>query len=1005
MDEQKWYASDPDGPAGGQPPPTRPQAYPRRRSPLGMTLSALAVLAIILSAAAQVWTEVLWFDSVKLRSVFTTQLGAQALLGIVGGLITAVLVWSSLYFGHRSRPIYAPSTPAQDALDRYREALEPIRRLATLAIPVLAGIVTGVTASGQWETFLLWRNAQPFGVTDPNFGMDVGFFVFTLPWLTFVVGFLTLALIFGAAAAAFTHYIYGGLQLANRGRDTTRFALLHLSSIFAAIILLRAAGYWLERYSLALGTSDLMTGIQYTDANAVLPTKAILAVASIMCALMFLSVIWTRSWRLPVIGTVLLVVVSVVVGGIFPALIQSLRVNPSEKSLEAPYIANNITATRAAYGLDAIEVTPYAPTSEASAENLRATAAAIPGIRIVDPNVVSPTVRQKHAARNYYAFPDALDVDRYTINGTQRDVVVAVRELDLDGVPAAQRNWLNDRTVYTHGYGFVAAYANEQDAEGNPVYVEAEIPAGKALGEYEPRIYFGEQSPAYSIVGAAEGAAPREFDYPAQVESQQVNNTYAGSGGVEVGSTLRRLAYGIKYREINFMLSDGVNAQSRILDYRTPKERVARVAPWLTLDGNAYPSIVDGRILWIIDGYTTTANYPNSRITSMAASTSDSTTRTRRSVTSLEQGQLNYIRNSVKATVDAFDGSVHLYTWDDTDPILKAWQGAFPGVVEPRQNISASLMSHLRYPEDLFKIQRNQLAKYHVENADSFYGGQDFWRVPLDPTQEAARTDQPPYYLSVAMPGQATPEFSLTTTFMPQGNREILTGFLAVDSNPGSKGEGERREGYGKLQLLELPPTSSVKGPGQVQNDIASSNQASKAFTLTLSQFINNARQQGSVVTLGNLLTLPMGGGMLYVEPIYVQGTASSQFPLGRAIVVAFGNKLAWSNTIDGALNELFGGQVVAPTTPSAPSTPTTPTPPGTTPTAPTTPSVGDPAALAAAIADAQTAFAQGETALKAGDFTAYGEAQKRLKDALARAAAASPTGSITVTPAPTATG
>lgn len=997
MDDQEWLDGEPEqaqnGPQGG-----RRAALPRRRSPLGVTVTVLVGLGIIASAIAQVWTEVMWFDSINLRSVFTTQLGAQVLLGIGGGLITAVLVWSSLHFAHRARPIYPPVTPQQDALDRYREALEPIRRLATIGIPLLAGLVTGLTASAQWETFLLWRNAQAFGATDPQFGMDIGFFVFTLPWLTFAVGFLTMAVVLGAIAAAFTHYVYGGLQLANRGRDTTRFALLHLSSLFAAIVVLRAASYWLERYTLSLSTSSLMTGIQYTDANAVLPTKSILAVASIMCGAMFLSVIWTRSWRLPVIGTVLLLVTSIVVGGIFPALIQSLKVKPSEKSLEAPFIARNIEATRAAYGLNAIEVTKYVPSDEASAEKLRATAAAIPGIRIVDPNVVSPTVRQKHAIRNYYAFPDALDVDRYTIDGTLRDVIIAVRELDLAGVPAGQRNWLNDHTVYTHGYGIVAAYANQQDSEGNPVYVEAAVPAGKGLGEYEPRIYFGEQSPDYAIVGAPAGAAPREFDYPAQVESQQVNNTYAGTGGVPLDNALRKLAYGLKYRELNFLLSDAVNPSSRIMDYRTPKERVARAAPWLTLDGNAYPAIVDGRVLWILDGYTTTNNYPNSGLTSMAASTRDSTTSTRRSVTSLEQGQLNYIRNSVKATVDAFDGSVHLYAWDDTDPILGAWRQAFPGVVEPRANISASLMSHLRYPEDLFKIQRSLLAKYHVEDPDSFYGGQDFWRVPLDPTQETARTDQPPYYLSIAMPGQTAPEFSLTTTFMPTGNREVLTGFLAVDSNPGKEADGKVLAGYGTLRLLELPPNSSVKGPGQVQNDIASSNQASKAFTLTLSQFINNARQQGSVVTLGNLLTLPMGGGMLYVEPIYVQGTASSQFPLGRAIVVAFGNKLAWSNTLDGALNELFGGAVVVP--PS--SGPTTPTPTPSPTTGPTTPPGG---ALAQAIADAQKAFADGEAALKAGDFAAYGEAQKRLKDALARAAAASPTGSLTVTPAPTASG
>lgn len=984
MSEREWFEKDDRSGAGNGPPAGK--SATNRRSPLGITVIVLAALAIAGTITAQVWTEVMWFDSVHFRSVFSTQVGAQLLLGIVGGLIAGGVIWSSLWYGYRARPIYAPTTPQQDALDRYREALEPVRRVGTIVIPVLVGILTGFAAAQQWETFLLWRNGTQFGTTDPQFGLDIGFFVFTLPWLSFIVGFLSMVLIFGAIAAAFTHYVYGGLQFQNRGRDTTRAALLHLSTILAALVLVRAAAYWLERYSLSLQTSDLMTGIQYTDANAELPVKAILAIASVIVALMFISVIWTRSWRLPVVGTVLLLVVAIVIGGIFPALIQSLRVKPSEKSLETPFLARNIAATRSAYGLDKIEVTPVQPNVEASQAQLRSTAGAIPGIRTIDPNVISPTVKQRHGTRSYYAFPDALDVDRYTVNGQSSDAVVAAREMDLEGVPAAQRNWLNDHTVYTHGYGMVVAYANRQEG-GEPVYIESAIPAGTGLGTYEPRIYFGEQSPAYSIVGGQQGAAPREFDYLAAEGSQQVNNTYAGSGGVALDNGVKKLAYAIKYREPNFLLSDALNQQSRILDYRTPRERVSKVAPWLTLDGNAYPSIVDGHVLWIVDGYTTTANYPNSRLTSMAASTSDSTTRSRRSVTALEQGQLNYIRNSVKATVDAFDGSVHLYAWDESDPILKAWRVAFPDTVQPMSDISASLMSHLRYPEDLFKVERQLLARYHVQDPESFYGGQDFWRIPTDPTQEDRNTDQPAYYQSIAMPGQTTPEFSLTTTFMPVGSREVLSGFLAVSANAGTSA-GKRSDGYGALRLLEMPPNSNVKGPGQVQNDISSSNASSKAFSLTLSQFLNNARQQGSKVTLGNLLTLPMAGGMLYVEPIYIQGAAASPFPIGRAIVVAFGEKLAWSDTLDDALNELFGGQTAQP--PAAPTPGSAQPPPSSSDTA-----------LTQALADAQQAMADADAALKAGDFAKYGEAQQRLKDAITRAAAAQPQGSAAVTTPP----
>jgi uncharacterized protein len=1004
VSERDWFGEDPEaagqgnGAGGGQRTATRE----RRRSPLVTTLLVLVVVGISASLIAQFWTEVLWFDSVNFRRVFLTELGAKVLLGVIGGVLTAAIVGSSLYIAYRSRPIYAPTSTNQDALERYRAAVEPLRRLAMIGIPLVIGLLSGLGAAGQWETFLLWRNAQPFGKTDPQFGMDVGFYVFTLPWLTFVVAFLSMALIIGVIVAAFTHYIFGGLQFQARTRRTTSAARLHLSILLAAIVLVRAASYWLERYSLTTKSTDLMTGIQYTDSNAVLPTKAILAIASIMCALMFLSVIWTKSWRLPIVGVVLLLVVSVVVGGIFPALIQSLRVKPSEKSLEAPYIQNNINATRDAFGLSNVATTPYNAATTATQGQLRNDTTTVPGIRILDPNVVSATYKQLQAGKSYYQFPDTLDVDRYTVDGLTRDTVIAVRELDLDGIPDGQRNWLNDHTVYTHGYGLVAAYGNRKDSDGRPVFFEQNIPSTGKLGEFEPRIYFGEQSPNYSIVGAAAGASPREFDFPDTSPAGQANTTYAGQGGVSIGSLPVKVAYTIKYREMNFLLSDAVNSDSRLLDHRTPRDRVARVAPWLTLDGNAYPAVVDGRVQWIIDGYTTTADYPNSHLTSIDQATSDSITATRQSVQSIAAGQVNYIRNSVKATVDAYDGTVHLYAWDESDPMLKAWMGAFPGTVQPISDISASLMSHLRYPEDLFKVQREILARYHVTDPGTFYGSNDLWKVPSDPTKDQRANlaiDQPPYYLSIAMPGTTEPQFSLTTTFMPFGTREVLSGFLAVDSNAGNTA-GTRRQGYGQLRLLELPKDSNVRGPGQVQNDISSSSVQPPEGGLGLSQFLNIQKQQGSSVVLGNLLTLPVGGGLLYVEPIYVQANTQSAYPLNRAIITAFGDKLSWSSTLDGALDALFDGNSGAKSGDNTPTnggtgTPTTPPPAGngTTPDNP---------ALTKALSDAQQAVNDADAALKAGDFTKYGEAQTRLKAAIAAAAAAAPSGTVTLTPGAT---
>ena len=914
--------------------------------------------------------------------------------------MAAGLVASSLVIGYRTRPIYPPVSEEQQNLDHYREMLDPLRRVATVVAPALLGLFAGSAAASQWQIYSLWHNRVPFGTKDPQFHLDIGFFVFTLPWLRFIVGFLTMVIVLALIAAAVTHYVYGGLQLQSRGERTTTAARVHLSLLLAALVLVRAGSYWLDRYSLTTKDSRLITGLTYTDQHAVMPTKAILAMAALMCAVLFVATIWTQSWRLPALGVGLLVVCAIAVGGIYPAVVQSFKVKPSEKSLEAPFIDRNIQATRAAYGLANADTTQYKASTTATRGQLRNDADTIPGVRLVDPSVVAPTFKQLQAVKSYYQFPDVLDVDRYTINGKLRDTVIAARELDLNGLPAGQRNWVNDHTVYTHGFGVVAAYGNQRGDDGQPVFYQQNIPPVGPLGAFEPRIYFGESSPDYSIVGGPKGGPQKELDYPDSSATGQQNTTYTGPGGVGIGDFARRAAYAIKYRELKIMLSDTVNAQSRLLDHRTPRERVERVAPWLTLDGNAYPAVVQGRVQWILDGYTTSSHYPYSRLQSIDVSTSDSLTARSRSVQAIEAGQVNYIRNSVKATVDAYSGEVRLYAWDDQDPLLKAWSKTFAGTVQPLSAISGDLMSHLRYPEDLFKVQRSLMARYHVTDPGAFFGGQDYWTVPNDPTQEQRTVPQPPYYLSVAMPGQPAPSFSLTTTFMPQGDRPVLAGFMAVDANAGNA-DGKKRAGYGAMRLLELPRDTTVKGPGQVQNDIESSNIGSPRFTQTLSQFLTlNRTQQGSQITLGNQLTLPVGGGLLYVEPIYVSAKTGSSYPLSRAVVVAFGNQLAWSDTLGGALDGLFGGSsgAVAGDTGSGGSTTTTPPPAagGGTP-------AQQSAALKAALADVQKALADGQEALKKGDWAAYGDAQKRLQAAVQDAIAAEPTGSATI-PAPSGT-
>jgi len=1007
-------------PRAGGPPPGGPRG-PRglRRGPrrsggggrLGPTVAIVVAVITVVVWLAQLWTEFLWYDAAGYRQVLTTRLGTQIGMGLTAGLVTAAAVWISLTVAYRSRPIYAPSSPEQANLDRYRAALDPVRRLVFIGVPVALGLFSGAAAMAQWETVLLWLNRQPFGVTDEQFNMDVGFYIFTLPFLNILVSFATLVLGLSLLAGLLTHYIYGGIQLQSPGDRTTKVARIHIVVLAAAILAVRAVAYWLERFSLTTSQSPRITGLTYTDVNAVLPTRGVLAIAAALVAVFFISTIWTKTWRLPIIGIVGLVVVALLVGGAYPALIQSLRVRPSEARLEAPFIQKNIDATLEAYDLEDAEFTGYDAETEVSQGQLRQDADTIPGIRIVDPSVVSPTYRQLQGVRSYYQFPDALDVDRYEVDGELVDTVIAVRELRLEGVEDAQRNWVNDHTRYTHGFGVVAAYGNQRTPTGEPIFYEQNIPPVGDLGEYEPRIYFGEYSPNYSIVGAPEGSPPAELDRPdSDSDTGEIQNTYQGEGGVAIGSFFKQAAYAIKYRQAEILLSGNVNSESRMLDYREPRERVERVAPWLKLDGNPYPAVVDGKIKWIVDGYTTSSRYPYSQLKALDAATTDSLVATAGNVQSIGGGQVNYIRNSVKATVDAYDGEIKLYAWDEEDPMLKAWSQAFDNTVEPLSAIDGELMSHLRYPEDLFKVQRDVMSSYHVQTADAFFGGQDFWRVSEDPSVENREVVQPPYYLSIEMPGQDKPTFSLTTNFIPRGSdRQNLVGYMAVDADAGNE-DGTLREGYGKLRVLELPRDTTVNGPGQFQNEISSSNETSEAFTQTLSQFLNLNAQAGSQVTIGNLLTLPVAGGLLYVEPVYVQASGGSSYPLQRLVVVSFGDDLAWSDTLDGALDELFGGDsgataadsgsgadepIDGPVVPEDGATATAAPGDGAEQTGEATPTPGPAPSgdLDPIIADIEAAYKDGQDALSNNDLAAYAEAQDRLQQAIQRAVDAQPEG------------
>jgi len=939
----------------------------RRRRPLLISLAIVALLAIVLVSSSGVYTDVLWFDQLGYLSVFTTQITAQVNVFIVAALFAALVIWGNIFLAWRFRPVYVTSNDffGRD-LGEYRNLLEKLRRRLLFVIPVVIAIFLATAQSSDWATVYTFINHSYTGVLDPQFKLDIGFYLFDLPFYLQLVGYLLGVVILALIPTLIFHLVYGGIKFNGRSSQFSKVARIQVAILAALIMILLGLNIWLGQYETMTSPSGLFTGATYSDVNAAIPAAQILTAIAFVVALLFIVVAIIARWRLAILGTALMLVTSILLAGVWPGIVHTFQVVPNERTLESQFIQRNIEATRAAYGLDKVQTIAYDAKTTATAGALKQDAQTAAQIRIIDPNLVSSSFKQLEQYRQYYNFVNHLDVDRYTIKGKTQDTVLAVRELNQSGLGTSQ-SWYNNTIVYTHGYGLVAAYGNKRSVDGQPLFLQAGIASSGALGTYEPRIYFGEQSPEYSIVGAPKGASNRELDYPAGgtgTTDQQTMTTFKGNGGPTLDGIFKRLAYALKFQSEQILLSDAVTDKSQILYNRSPRERVAAVAPYLTLDTDMYPAIVDGKVVWIVDGYTTSANYPYSRAESLGGAIADSST-----TANIPDGSINYIRNSVKATVDAYDGSVKLYAWDTKDPILKTWMKIFPNTVRPVSEMSGALLSHVRYPADLFKMQRGILGQYHVTDAGAFYSQQDAWMTPNDPVDQGLGTGplQPPYYLTLQAPGQTKPSFSIYSTFIPrstgESSRNVLTGYLVADSDAGNVA-GKISSGYGTLRLLTLPRTTIVPGPGQVQNNFNSDSEVSK--------LLNILRQGSTKVLNGNLLTLPIGGGLLYVQPVYIQSTGETSFPLLKKVLVAFGDKIAFEDNLDAALNSLFDGNSG-----------------GTIPT-PVDPGQTKAQQLAAALASAKQAMIDKDAAMKAGDWTAFGKADARLKAAIDAAIAAS---------------
>ena len=932
----------------------------------------VAVLAVVV--AARVWTEVLWYRSVAAQTVYLTRLGASLGLFAVFGVLVFAAIWANVLVAvHLGKK-----------MPEARSSAAPIwlTQRAFLLVPALfVALMAGLSTTAQADLVLAWLHRTSFGIADPYFGKDISFYVFSLPWWQFAVGMMMAALVIGGIAAAIVHLVTGSLRAAPLrlrapGPDAAapdievtnpfgRTAQSHLSVVVGLVLVVFGVQRLLSRYAYSYTDNGLFTGIGYTDLHSRVIAQLVMAIIAFICAAVFFANAFLRRWAVAVSAIVLMVVSSLVISVAYPMGVQRFFVKPTEPIVQAPYITKHIAATRAAYGIDDTAITDYSAQTQATAGQLKADAEALPGIRLMDPAVVAPTFEQLQQVRGYYTFPAELDVDRYTINEQTTDAIVAAREINKAGMPDS--SWNNVHTVFTHGFGMVAAYGNRRQASGEPSWIAGDIPPTGALGESQARIYFGERTIDYAIVGALPGADPVELDTPGGgTSSTETRNTYDGTGGVPIGGLWHRLLYAIRFTDLNILLNQRVNPASRILYDRTPTQRVAKIAPWLTVDSDPFPAIVDGRLTWIVDCYTTSARYPESQRISLSSATSD--------VASADQTiaaqPINYIRNSVKATVDALDGTVTLYAWDPADPILATWMRVFPSLLQPKSAASADLMSHLRYPQDLFKVQRQVLGRYHTTDANTWYQQSDLWQVPADPRPTFTQKE-PPYYLSIKWPGDAGPVFSLTSVYVPS-SRQNLGAYLAVVADASSPD-------YGKLRVLKLSDQQQIAGPGQTFNAISTDQSVAEK----LLPYIKN----GSAETIyGNLLTLPLGGGLIYVQPIFTQRVGQSggtgSYPVLRFVAVRFGDQIGIGDTLQQALDMVFQGDAGATTGEQPGGTTPPPTNPGTT----TPPASSAQATAQAALQAAADAFAAADTALKAGDLAEY---QRQIDIAAAKVAEA----------------
>lgn len=902
-----------------------------RVRPITFVIIGVIVLLLASGAIAEFYTDALWFNDLDQGGVFWRTLGWR--WGTAG--ISAVLFFAILYLNLRlahsmrpgvaARPAAGASTQLEALLGQLRAGLGSLSGRILLAVSAVAAAIAGAATAESWEVVALALNGVPFGASDPQFGRDIGFFFFALPGLRLLQSWLTGALVVTLIFTAAVHVLNGSIRPWDRWRGFDPHVKGHLSVLGGLIVMAQAFGYWLSIFELNYSPRGQVVGASYTDVHAQIPAYTILIVIAILSGIVLLVNIRFRGWRLPAIALSLWLAAAVLVGAVYPGLVQQFRVAPNEVEAESPYIERNIEATRAAFGLDGIEVRAFPAEENLTAADIAANSRTVENIRLWDPNVAAQTYRQLQGIRPYYDFTD-VDIDRYTIDGQLRQVLISARELDVSKLAAQAQTWVNRHLVYTHGYGFVVSPVSESTGQGYPRFIVRDIPpeSDTDLTLDQAAIYFGERSTEYAIAGTDLA----EFDYP--VGDSNAETSYTGSGGIELSNPLRRAAFALRLSAPQILLSGYIRPDSQMLFRRTITERIDTLAPWLYRDADPYPVIVDGRAMWVADSYTVSDRYPYSE----------------------RYNGINYIRNSVKVAIDAYDGTTTLYAFDPDDPLLQAWDKVYPGLLTDAAEMPRELAEHLRYPQDLFSLQAEVYKTYHMLDPKVFYNKEDQWALPGEGA-DGTGTAMDPFFVLMQLPQETGEDFMLMMPFTPRTKANMIA-WMAAKSDIDS---------YGEKIVYSLPKQRLVLGPEQVSARVNQDPAISQQLTLW--------NQRGSGVLLGNLLVIPVNDSIVYVQPLYLQAEQTAMPQLTR-VLVTYGDKVAMEPDLATALLSVFGEAEQE-------------RPPGTP----------DDAAAADAAA-AVSLYNQALEAQRDGDWAAYGRYIGQLGDLLADLA-----GETTGTPTP----